>query len=433
MTKENSATENAGLDQCLSVDIAIVGAGMVGAALAASLRNTGFSIALIDGQSSASLQRSVSQRNSVDDFEARVSALTLASQQLLDDVGAWQYLSTEQVMHYQKMHVWDQLGTAKIDFNAAELYQDALGAIVENQSVVSSLHKSLVGQANVSNFFGRKLETIALLEPCCNEQSNDEQSNDEHILSLDDGQTIRCKLLVAADGANSRIRSWANMPTREWDYQHHAIVATVKTANKHAKTCWQRFSETGPIAFLPLQDSQDSEQFCSIVWSQEPGRAKYLMSLCDDEFTSILAHEVESSLGVVEAVSRRFSIPLRQRHAKSYTKPGIVLMGDAAHVIHPLAGQGVNLGFKDVAVLSEILQLADKQDLSVNHQVLLRRYQRQRQGDNLLMMGAMEGFKRLFGQKDPLVRMIRNVGLNWVDKQTFIKNQIAKHAMGLSL
>jgi len=438
MTKDNSATENAALEPCLSVDIAIVGAGMVGAALAASLRNTNLSIALVDGQSPESLQRCTPQRNSVEDFEARVSALTLASQQLLDDVGAWQYLSAEQTMHYQKMHVWDHLGTAKIDFNAAELYQDALGAIVENQSIVSALHKGLAGQANVSNFFGRRLVKMVPLEPCFekqghDEQSSDEQSHDEHMLSLDNGQTIRCKLVVAADGANSKVRSWASMPTREWDYQHHAIVATVKTANKHAKTCWQRFSETGPIAFLPLQDNQDSEQFCSIVWSQEPERANYLMSLSDDEFRSVLAQEVESSLGAVEGVSKRVSIPLRQRHAKAYTKPGIVLMGDAAHVIHPLAGQGVNLGFKDVAVLSDILQLADKQDLRVNHPVFLKRYQRQRQGDNLLMMGAMEGFKRLFAEKDPLVRMLRNVGLNWVDKQSFIKNQIAKHAMGLSL
>jgi 2-octaprenylphenol hydroxylase len=157
------------------------------------------------------------------------------------------------------------------------------------------------------------------------------------------------------------------------------------------------------------------------------------MVLSDHEFLTELAKSIEFNLGELEAVSTRYSIPLRQRHAKTYVKPGIVLLGDAAHTIHPLAGQGVNLGFKDVKALSEILLEADKQSLEVNNLILLKRYQRQRQGDNLLMMSAMEGFKRLFEQPDPIVRWIRNTGMNWVNKQSFLKNQIAKHAMGLSL
>jgi len=421
MTEKSTATNNS--KPAIEVDIAIVGAGMVGAALASSLRKTGFSIALIDGQTKEQLSRTTAESNSVNDFEARVSALTLGSRQLLDRVGAWQHLAAEQIMPYQKMHVWDQLGTAKIDFDATELYQDALGFIVENQNIVSALHKSLDQQTNLNQFLGIKLESISQVG----------NIHDEHTLILEGGQKLQCKLLVAADGANSKIRTWASMPTREWDYQHHAIVATVKTEQKHARTCWQRFSETGPIAFLPLQDQQGSEKFCSIVWSQEPERAKSLMALSDADFVKILTGEVEASLGRVESVSSRFCIPLRQRHAKSYTKPGIALLGDAAHVIHPLAGQGVNLGFKDVQAFSEILHLADQGDLSVNHEVLLKQYQRNRQSDNLLMMGAMEGFKRLFSQSDPVIRLVRNIGLNWVDKQSFVKNQIAKHAMGLSL
>jgi len=421
MTEKSTATNNS--KPAIEVDIAIVGAGMVGAALASSLRKTGFSIALIDGQTKEQLSRTTAESNSVNDFEARVSALTLGSRQLLDRVGAWQHLAAEQIMPYQKMHVWDQLGTAKIDFDATELYQDALGFIVENQNIVSALHKSLDQQTNLNQFLGIKLESISQVG----------NIHDEHTLILEGGQKLQCKLLVAADGANSKIRTWASMPTREWDYQHHAIVATVKTEQKHARTCWQRFSETGPIAFLPLQDQQGSEKFCSIVWSQEPERAKSLMALSDADFVKILTGEVEASLGRVESVSSRFCIPLRQRHAKSYTKPGIALLGDAAHVIHPLAGQGVNLGFKDVQAFSEILHLADQGDLSVNHEVLLKQYQRNRQSDNLLMMGGMEGFKRLFSQSDPVIRLVRNIGLNWVDKQSFVKNQIAKHAMGLSL
>ena len=157
------------------------------------------------------------------------------------------------------------------------------------------------------------------------------------------------------------------------------------------------------------------------------------MAQNDAQFQQSLESEFEARLGKIEKVSQRFSYPLRQRHAKSYVKPGVVLVGDAAHTIHPLAGQGVNLGFKDVQALSEILMKADQDGIPVNHASLLSRYNRQRQGDNLLMMGVMEGFKRLFEQKDPLVRWLRNTGLNWVDQQGFIKKQIVQRAMGLNV
>jgi 2-octaprenylphenol hydroxylase len=407
----------------LKVDIAIVGAGLVGAALTAALKDSGLSIALIDNQSEASLQRSLVSASSVNEFEPRVSALTLVSQDLLKELGVWQRINPQRIQMYQKMKVWDELGTAAIEFDSAELYQDSLGCILENQLIVSALHAVLAGQTNLSSFLGNKLNTIQRLE----------DTSDQHLLTLESGQLIQCKLLVAADGANSRVRHWASIPTREWDYQHEAIVATIKTANEHQNTAWQRFSESGPLAFLPLADAEHTQQFCSIVWSQETARAKSLMALSENEFLLELAKSIEFNLGELEAVSTRYAIPLRQRHAKDYVKPGIVLLGDAAHTIHPLAGQGVNLGFKDVKALADILKEADQQSLDVNNMVLLKRYQRQRQGDNLLMMGAMEGFKRLFEQPDPIARWLRNTGMSWVNKQSFLKNQIAKHAMGLSL
>lgn len=407
----------------VNVDIAIVGAGLVGAALAASLNGSGLSLALIDSQTEASLQKNLSAASSVNDFEPRVSALTVASQCLLKEVGAWEKMNQSQIQAYQKMKVWDELGTASIEFDSAELYQDSLGCILENQLIVSALHSVLANQKNLTTYLGSKLTSIQLVE----------NEAEQHLITLDNGQQIQCKLLVAADGANSKVRQWASMPTREWDYQHEAIVATIKTAKQHQKTAWQRFSEKGPLAFLPLADAKDTQQFCSIVWSQETAQAKHLMALSESDFLTELSKAIEFNLGELEAVSRRYSIPLRQRHAKTYVKPGIVLLGDAAHTIHPLAGQGVNLGFKDVKVLSDILIEADKQNLEVNNMVLLKRYQRQRQGDNLLMMGAMEGFKRLFEQPDPIVRWLRNIGMGWVNKQHFLKNQIAKHAMGLAL
>tara|TARA_R110002073_G_scaffold69453_5_gene172412 strand:+ start:29 stop:1267 length:1239 start_codon:yes stop_codon:yes gene_type:complete len=407
----------------VNVDIAIVGAGLVGAALAASLKNCGLTIALIDHQTQESLQQNLRIASSVNEFEPRVSALTLASQSLLKEIGVWEKINPKQIQDYQKMKVWDELGTAAIEFDSAELYQDSLGCILENKLIISALHSTLAFQKNIKPFLGNKLNSIQLLEG----------EIDQHRLTLDNGQLIQCKLLVAADGANSRVRQWASIPTREWDYQHEAIVATIKTSKKHQNTAWQRFSETGPLAFLPLADEGETQQFCSIVWSQETAHAKSLMTLSDDDFLHVLAKSIEFKLGDLDAVSTRYAIPLRQRHAKIYVKPGLVLLGDAAHTIHPLAGQGVNLGFKDVKALSEVLKEAEQQSVDVNNMVLLKRYQRQRQGDNLLMMGAMEGFKRLFEQPDPIVRWLRNTGMSWVNKQDFLKNQIAKHAMGLSL
>jgi len=403
------------------VDIAIMGSGMVGTALAVALRDASLSIAIIDAQDSERLQNRTVPADSVDAFKPRVSALTLTSKALLNHVGAWQNIDSQQVMPYQKMSVWDQLGTAQINFDAAEIYRDDLGFIVENQNIVSALHQSMAEQTNVRRFYGASLEKISV----------DSSKPDSHILSLSDGNEIHCELLVAADGANSKVRQTLGIATREWDYQHHAIVATVKTEQAHDATARQRFSESGPLAFLPLQDKDASGKFSSIVWSVQPDQAKSLMSLSEEQFKQSLEAEFESCLGKIEKVSKRFSYPLRQRHAKTYVGAGVVLVGDAAHTIHPLAGQGVNLGFKDVQALSDILLDASGKGIAINHQSLLNRYNRQRQGDNLMMMGVMEGFKRLFEQKDPLVRWIRNAGLNWVDKQTLIKKQIVQRAMGL--
>ena len=414
MTKSN--TENIHY-----VDVAIMGAGMVGTALALSLKDTSLSIALVDGQVSEQLQAATEVSDSVESFKPRVSALTLASRNLLSDIGVWGGINPQQIMPYQKMNVWDQLGSAEINFDAAELYCDELGFIVENQTLVSSLHLSVRDQANLTGYFGRLLDSI--------KPSHDKAG--AHVLSLNNGHQIHCDLLVAADGANSKVRNTLGMATREWDYQHHAIVATVQTEKPHGSVARQRFSESGPLAFLPLQDKHASEKFCSIVWSVQPDQAEKFMSQSSEQFKQSLETELESRLGKLEHVSKRYSYPLRQRHAKSYVRSGVVLIGDAAHTIHPLAGQGVNLGFKDVKALSQILLKADQDDTPINHQSLLSRYNRERQGDNLMMMGVMEGFKRVFEQKDPLVRWLRNTGLNWVDKQSFVKKQIVQRAMGL--
>ncbi len=232
------------------------------------------------------------------------------------------------------------------------------------------------------------------------------------------------------------MRRTLNIPTREWDYQQSAIVCTVETEKSHEQTAWQRFSERGPVAYLPLRDTLRADDarhshFSSIVWSLDTEQARLMYSLDDNAFSKALAKELEGRLGQIKTVSERFMFSLRQRHAKAYVAEQAVLLGDAAHTIHPLAGQGLNLGLNDVHALVRIIEDAQRKGYELAHPVLLKRYQRQRKGENLAMMLGMEGFKRLFGSGDPLLRLLRNTGVNTVNEHTFIKRQIATRAMGL--
>ena len=224
------------------------------------------------------------------------------------------------------------------------------------------------------------------------------------------------------------------METREWNYGHDAIVTTVRTEQPHQYTAWQRFLPTGPLAFLPLQtggDDSKSAHYSSIVWSVKSELTSELMALDDAQFAQQLAAAFEQRLGEVEQVAQRFSFPLRQRHAVNYVQPGIALLGDAAHTIHPLAGQGVNLGFLDVCAMRDEILRACRRQLPLNDVSILKRYQRARKSHNLSMMGVMEGFKRLFGANHLPTRWMRNEGMRTLNNLPMLKNAVVKQAMGL--
>jgi 2-octaprenylphenol hydroxylase len=247
-------------------------------------------------------------------------------------------------------------------------------------------------------------------------------------LHLQNGVDIRATLLVGADGANSRVREWAQFPLRERDYGHTAIVATIATEKSPAATAWQIFRREGPLAFLPLQN--DTQHLSSIVWSTLPSEAEMLMQLDDTEFMRALGVAFEHRLGAITAAGPRFSFPLRARHATTYVQPNIALIGDAAHTIHPLAGQGINLGFLDAQTLANEILRATQRGLSAADESLLARYQRERKSDNVAMLVAMEGFKRLFGANQLPLRLLRNAGLNWVDRSAVLKRALIRQAMG---
>ncbi len=399
-------------------DIVIVGGGMVGSTMACLLRDLPCQLALVDRMDFANQQSSIDKDS--EKFDPRVSALTAASKKLFTELGIWAEVEERRCCNYHDMQVWDADGTGSISFAAAELNQPELGTIVENSLLSSALYRQISEQENLS-----------ILAPVQIESLMEEDGSTR--LTTDSGDTILAKLVIAADGANSKIRELCAIRTREWDYNHHAIVTTVRTELPHRQTALQRFIETGPLAFLPLAKSADDQEqtHCSIVWSAIPERAEELLALNDEEFCAELTQCIENRLGNIEWCDKRFSFPLRQRHAVDYVKDNVVLIGDAAHSIHPLAGQGVNLGFLDAAALATELAHGLSVGRDLADATVLGRYQRKRIGHNLGMMWLMEGFKHLFAEQALAIRWLRNIGMSGVDNVSVIKNQLARRAMGL--
>lgn len=397
----------------MQADLIIVGAGMVGSTLALALQDAGLTIKLIDSGSLEVQPLALSAP-----FEPRVSALSAASQRILERVGAWSGITQRRASPYTDMHVWDGSGTGQIHFSAASVHAEVLGHIVENRVVQDALLDALRRGGSVELMAGARVEQL---------------QQDEHgwSLVLADGQRLSAGLVVAADGANSAVRRLAGCETREWDYLHHAIVTSVRCAEPNQRTAWQRFTDDGPLAFLPLQRAGDPH-WCSIVWSVTEQEAQRLMALDDEAFRHALGRAFEYRLGEVLEVDPRLCIPLRQRHAKRYVQPGLALIGDAAHTIHPLAGQGVNLGLLDAAVLAEVLLSAIARDAQLGDPRVLGRFERRRMPHNLTMMAAMEGFERLF-QADPLpLRWLRNAGLKGIQALPEAKALFVRQALGLS-
>ena len=392
-------------------DLLIVGAGMVGSALALALQDSGLEILVLDGG-----PLSVKPFDPQSAFEPRVSALSAASQRILDRLNVWDGIAARRASPYREMQVWDGSGTGQVHFSAASVHADVLGHIVENRVVQEALLERL-HDSDIGLLANARLEQMR-------------RSGDDWLLTLADGRTLRAPLVIAADGANSAVRRLTGCATREWDYLHHAIVTSVRTADSHQHTAWQRFTEEGPLAFLPLE--REGEHWCSIVWSVTPTEAQRLMALGDDEFCRDLEKAFEGRLGTVLSADPRLCVPLRQRHAKRYVAEGLALIGDAAHTIHPLAGQGVNLGFLDAAVLAEVLLHAATRGERLADVRVLSRFERRRMPHNLALMAAMEGLERLF-QADPLpLRWLRNTGLKWVDNLPEAKAMFVRQALGLS-
>ncbi|BAZ95267.1 2-polyprenyl-6-methoxyphenol hydroxylase and related FAD-dependent oxidoreductases [Thiohalobacter thiocyanaticus] len=386
-------------------DVIISGGGVVGASLACTLADAGLRIALID-------TREPVTDWPADSIDQRVYAVTCASQTLFERLGVWEGIRQRGVSPYQAMEVWDAAGPGRIHFDAAELGEPWLGHIVEQRVIQAAL---LDGQRARPG-----------LERICPGVLADFQLDPAGVsVRLEDGRELTAALLVGADGAGSRVRELAGIGIETHDYEQTAVVAVVATDRPHAGTAWQRFLPTGPLAFLPLRDGR-----CSIVWSTTPEEAERLLALPEDEFCIELGQAFDYELGAITRVNARGGFPLRRLHAVDYVQQRLALVGDAAHVIHPLAGQGVNLGLLDVAALAEVVADTAAAGRDIGAHANLRRYERWRRGENALMQSAMDGFKWLFASPLTPVRLLRNLGLGTVDRLTPVKSLLARHAMG---
>jgi len=395
-------------------DIVIVGSGIIGTTLACKLAldNPALRIVVVEAVPFV-------PHFSEGEFDPRVVALTMASQKLLNDIGTWPAIVRKRFCPYTHMHVWDGTGTGSIDFDCRDVGESALGYIVENSVIVETLLEQL------------KNSTVEMRCPAKVAAINLPSGDEPAQVMLEDGTSLRTSLIIATDGAHSSIRQMAHIETREWDYGHTAIITTVQTEKSHHYMAQQCFTEQGPLAFLPLEASNGDTYFCSIVWSVQTECANELLKLDAATFAIALGHAFEHKLGAIKNITTRYSFPLTQRHCKNYFKAGVVVVGDAAHTIHPLAGQGVNLGLQDVAALAEEIHRALERNVALSDVSILARYQRRRKGSNLAMMGAMEGFKRLFAEDALPLRWLRNVGMKQLDKTHFVKSKIIKEAMGL--
>ncbi|CAD7704654.1 unnamed protein product [Ostreobium quekettii] len=432
-------------------DVVIVGSGMVGAGLAAALGASPLTdrlrVAVLDQKTPE--DKLASSLSPIP--EMRVSTLTPASIQLLEKTGAWDRILPPSCASFSHMQVWDYSGAGCLRWSAADIQRDTMGAIIENGVLQSAFLAVARERAGVECIMPATVK--ALVQAPYAREPGSNSANPSSILRLEDGRLLRARLVVGADGAHSNIRQMSDIRTVGWEYDQRGLVATVRVSFP-TDTAWQRFLPTGPVALLPVRAG-----FCNVVWSTTPPMARQLEKAPLDKVAlaineafhggpsndppSPVASMLEkagqepsmfcSPPAVVEIVGGPpRSFPLKLMHAGSYVRPRLALVGDAAHVVHPLAGQGVNLGLGDVQQLAEALAAAVEtgQDIGDLH-LLQTTYEQPRLKANLAMMAALDALKRAFGVQSELFAQMRNLGLDVLNAAKPIKNRVMQYAMGL--
>lgn len=387
-------------------DIGIVGAGLVGSAFALWLsKNTDYSVCLIERNEPLARP---------DQPNERVVALGALASNYLQQLGVFQQLGSAAAYAYQTMQVWDDNSDGELGFDAQTADQEHLGFMVDSPMCNFYLQQALL-ESDVSCFFNSDINKL-------------EQGLPRSSLLFEHQHTpkgVSCKLLVAADGARSWLRQQAKIFANHYAYGQHGVVATIETELSHKDCAWQVFLDTGPLAILPL-----ANKLSSIVWSADDARASDLMELSENDFEQALSHALKKRLGKLVLKSDRKSFPLQSVQAERYFAGNIVLIGDAAHSIHPMAGQGANLGFKDAVALGELLLSAHASEMSKPS--LLAKYQSQRQADNKQTDLLMTSLHHTYRSNSPLFMMARGLGMNLLNRSNVMRRALVAQAIGLN-
>ncbi|MCL7943092.1 FAD-dependent monooxygenase [Marinobacter sp. ATCH36] len=402
-------------------DVVIVGAGMVGAALAAGLGRSGFRVGLVDQGGAPSF-------DAAQPPDIRVSALSAGSERYLTELGAWQEILAMRATPYTRLAVWDETDhplssllphkIAEVVFDAHNLSASHLGHIVENQVTQLALWNCASAQSTVTQFTGHAVTSLT-------------NNEDKATVTLNDGTELTGELVVGADGANSGIRSMAGIGVTRDQYQQQAMVISVRYQGPVQDITWQGFYPSGPRAFLPLYSAGNNESWASLVWYDSPEQLARLKSLDNSVLMAEIQNAFPSDLPLLTHIDAKASFPIARQHARHYVNNRVVLVGDAAHTINPLAGQGVNLGFQDARCLQSVLREARRAGSDLANPGRLAEYERHRRPANRRMMLAMDLFYHLFSNRTPPLHLLRNLGLGAAKAMPFARNRVAKYAMGI--
>lgn len=389
----------------LQVDVLVVGAGLVGGALTVALAGAGLDVAVID--------RADPRHLTDDALDGRASAIALGSQRALQGIGLWDHVAAAEPILDIRVTDGDSPSFLHYDHQKAGSGDEPFGYIVENTLLRRAVWARIAELPNLRVFAPATLVSLAR-EP------------DRAVATLADGAVLHARLVIAAEGKQSRLRQEAGIPVTEWRYDQVGIVCTVAHDHPHRGIAHEHFLPSGPFASLPMTGNRSS-----IVWTERPSLAKAALALDDDAFSAELQRRFGHWLGAVRIVGRRWSYPLGLMHAARYIDRRLALVGDSAHLIHPIAGQGLNLGLRDVAALAETIVDARRLGLDIGRSDVLDRYQRWRRVDNLTLIGVTDGLNRLFSTALPPVALARQLGLAAVNAMPGLKRIFMRHAMGL--
>lgn len=385
-------------------DAIIAGGGMIGAAVAIGLAQEGLRVAMIERQSPAPFDASSHP-------DIRISAISCASVSLLKQLGAWQHVLAMRSAPYLTLETWEE-ENAHVVFDAKSLGLPELGYMVENRILQLALWQEAERYSNITLLCPNSLSKMTYLD-------------DKWKVTLSDGSEVTINLVVGADGANSQVRQFAGIGSNGWQYRQSCMLITVKTELPPEKGTWQRFYPSGPRAYLPLFDN-----WACLVWYDSPERIRKLQNMSMTQLEKEIQHAFPERLGKATPIAAG-SFPLTRQHASRYVDKGIILLGDAAHTINPLAGQGVNLGYRDVDCFLDLVADAKKHFEPWDSMALLKKYQRRRMPDNLVMQAGMDVFYHAFSHQLPGLKVVRNIGLLAAQHAGKAKEAALRYALGI--